>query len=65
MENKIKSNNEIYILLKSVNIKFKRWLNKLSNRLQCEHLLYKDIHCYHSGLFMYKECCNCGKKKYW
>lgn len=51
-------------LLKAIKFKLSLILNKLTNRIRCEHLHYIDVNCYHTGLFMYQECTNCGKKKY-
>lgn len=59
-----KSINILCILLDALNVKFRRHINKLSNRIKCEHLQYYDVYCKDTGLFMYCKCCNCGKKKY-
>lgn len=57
--------NVLYTLLGAVNFKFRKYINKLSNRIKCEHLQYNDVYCNDTGLFMYGKCCNCGKKRWW
>jgi len=59
------NNNVLYTLLCAVNFRFKKYINKLSNRIKCEHNQYQDIYCNGTGLFMYGRCINCGKKRYW
>jgi len=57
--------NVLYTLLGAVNFKLSKYINKLSNRIKCEHLHYTDSYCKDTGLFMYGKCCNCGKKRWW
>ncbi len=57
--------NVFSTLFGAISTKFKRGIDKLSNRISCEHLIYTDVHCIHTGLFLYKQCNNCGKKKSW
>ena len=61
----IQGTGVLYTLLGAVNFKFRKYINKLSNRIKCEHLHYSDIYCKDTGLFMYGKCCNCGKKRWW
>jgi hypothetical protein len=67
MENvNLKQNsNVLYTLLCAVNFRFKKYINKLSNRIRCEHNKYQNLYCNDTGLFMYGKCINCGKKRYW
>lgn len=58
-----KQRNVLYTLLGAVNFKIGKYINKLSNRIRCEHLQYSDVYCKDTGLFMYGKCCNCGKKR--
>ena len=37
-------------------------LKKIKKRIKCKHKKRVDIYCNTTGLFMYKECTNCGKK---
>jgi len=59
------SSNVLYTLLGAVNFKFRKYINKLSNRIKCEHNQYTDVYCNDTGLFMYGKCSNCGKKIWW
>jgi len=38
-------------------------LTNLKKYHYCKHLYYRDVYCKHTGLFMYSECIECGKKE--
>ena len=58
------SDNLIYPLYNAIKFKIGYYINKLSNRIRCEHLEYHDVYCNISGLYMFSKCNNCGKKRY-
>lgn len=58
-----KSSNALYTLFNAINYKITKQINKLSNRIKCDHLHYNNVYCKDTGLFMYKECDNCSKKR--
>jgi len=39
------------------------YIEKIKKRYYCKHLIYQEINCYHTGIFMYHKCVECGKKK--
>lgn len=32
-------------------------------RINCNHPHFEQINCYHTGVFMFYKCTECGKKK--
>lgn len=62
---KTESRNVLHSLICAVNYKLSKYINKQLNKIKCEHLRYSNIYCNDTGLFMYGECCNCGKKRWW
>lgn len=47
-----------------IKLKFNNIVDNIVNRLTCIHYEYEDVYCVDTGLFMYKQCVSCGKKKY-
>ena len=52
-------------LLHAFKMRLVRWFHVLVNRISCEHNSWENIYCYHTGVFMYKKCKNCGKKNHY
>lgn len=50
-------------LLIAIKFRINKFINKLANRISCEHTHYYDVYCEDTGLFLYSKCSNCGKKK--
>ena len=61
-ETKPTKSNALYILLYAFKMRFNRWVNKLSKRINCEHKSWRGVYCLDTQLFMYRYCANCGKK---
>ena len=40
----------------------KNIIKRIKNRSNCKHE-YRDIYCFHTGIFMYEKCIKCNKKK--
>jgi hypothetical protein len=54
--------NTLYTLLYAFKMRFNRWINKLSKRINCEHKNWRGVYCIDTQLFMYRQCDNYGKK---
>ena len=61
-ESKPTKSNALYTLLYAFKMRIKRWLLKLSKRINCEHKNWRGTYCIDTQLFMYRQCSDCGKK---